>query len=372
MNLKFTIGILGGGQLARMTIAAAMQYGIRVKVLDHSSDAPAANYTSAFSCGDPHHFATVMAFAEGCDAVTIDSEHVNADALIALAEKGVFVTPSGAALKIIQNKCRQKEFFAAEKIPTAPFQVVPSLAALKAAPPAFPVIQKRATAGYDGQGVLLLQDESELDRAFDGESLIEERVAIDKEIAVMVAVDRHGQRVIYDPVEMVFDGTRNILKYQICPADMPEEKARHARALALLAAEKLGIQGLLAVEMFITTAGEIIVNEMAPRPHNSGHHTIEAAETSQYENLVRILAGLPLGEAVTTKPSLMLNLLGPEKGAERQYDLVVTKALRMENAFIHLYGKTELRPFRKMGHITLTGPRERLIRQYRELVEPAY
>lgn len=367
MNLKFTIGILGGGQLARMTIAAAMQFGIRVKVLDRSADAPAASYTSAFVCGDPQNFDTVMAFAEGCDAVTIDSEHVNADALSELASAGIVVTPSGAALKTIQNKCRQKEFFAAQKIATAPFRIVQSLAALHARPPEFPVIQKRATAGYDGQGVRLLNGAAELAGAFEGESLIEERVSIAKEIAVMVAVDRQGQRVIYDPVEMVFDGARNILKYQICPAEISDDQARHARALALLTAEKLGIQGLLAVEMFITTAGEMLVNEMAPRPHNSGHHTIEAAATSQYENLVRILAGLPLGAATTTRPSLMLNLLGPEKGAEQQYELVVTKALRMENAYVHLYGKTELRPFRKMGHITLTGPSDMLIRQYREL-----
>lgn len=367
MNLKFTIGILGGGQLARMTIAAAMQYGIRVKVLDRSSDAPVANYTSAFHCGDPQDFATVMAFAEGCDAVTIDSEHVNADALIALAAQGIVVAPFGVALKTIQNKCRQKEFYAAHNLPTAPFRVFASRSELAATRIDFPVVQKKATAGYDGQGVMLLTSAADLGNAFDGESLIEHKIDIVHEIAVIVATDRSGAHVVYDAVEMVFDTAKNILKYQICPAELSVEQLQAARDLALSAATKLGSVGLLAVEMFLTQSGELMINEMAPRPHNSGHHTIEAAATSQYENLVRILAGLPPGAATTTRPSLMLNLLGPEKGAEQQYDMVVTKALRMENAYVHLYGKTELRPFRKMGHITLTGPREQLIQQYREL-----
>ena len=367
MNLKFTIGILGGGQLARMTISAAMQYGIRVKVLDRSSDAPVANYTCAFTCGDPQDFATVMAFAEGCDAVTIDSEHVNADALVALAAQGIIVAPFGAALKTIQNKCRQKEFYAAHDLPTAPFQVFASRDELAAAPLEFPIIQKKATAGYDGQGVLLLKSQADLEKAFEGESLVEHKIDIAREIAVIVATDRQGANVIYDAVEMVFDTAKNILKYQVCPADLSAQQLEAARSLALAVATKLGSVGLLAVEMFLTRGGELLINEMAPRPHNSGHHTIEAAATSQYENLVRILAGLPLGASTTTRPSLMLNLLGPEKGAEQEYALLVTKALRMENAYVHLYGKTELRPFRKMGHITLTGPQEQLIRQYREL-----
>lgn len=369
MNLNFTIGILGGGQLARMTIAAAMQYGIRVKVLDRNADAPAASYSSAFVCGDPQDFDTVMAFAIGCDAVTIDSEHVNADALVELAAKGLIVAPAGKALKTIQNKCRQKEFFVAHNLPTAPFRIFASRAELVSAALNFPVIQKKATAGYDGQGVMLLASAADLGRAFDGESLIEEKISIAREIAVIVATDLAGAHVVYDAVEMVFDPAKNILKYQISPAELSGKELKAAHELALSAATKLGSVGLLAVEMFLTTGGNLMINEMAPRPHNSGHHTIEAAATSQYENLVRLLAGLPLGAATTTRPSLMLNLLGPEKGAEKQYELVVTKTLRMENAYVHLYGKTELRPFRKMGHITLTGPREQLIRQYQELAE---
>lgn len=367
MKLQQTIGILGGGQLARMTIAAAMQYGIRVKVLDKSADAPAAQYASEFTEGNPQDQAVAVAFAAGCDAVTIDSEHVSAAALSELAQQGVRVFPSGAALATIQNKCRQKEFFAAHKIPTARFRVVPSLDALRAQPPEFPAIQKKATAGYDGQGVMLLATEADLARAFDGESLLEERVAIAKEIAVIVATDLQGQRVTYDPVEMVFDGVRNILKYQICPADISEDQARHARAIALLAAEKLGIRGLLAVEMFINTAGEILVNEMAPRPHNSGHHTIEAAATSQYENLVRILTGMPLGDAATTTPSLMMNLLGPENGREAEFSAIISRALRMPYVHVHLYGKKDIRPYRKLGHITLTGEADQILVTYRQL-----
>jgi len=363
-----TIGILGGGQLARMIIAAAMRFGIRCHVLEKSSDAPAAHYTQFFIQGDPQDRATVLEFAKSCDAVTIDSEHVSASALNTLRATGVRIAPQGDVLEIIQNKCRQKQFLEQEGFPTAPFQIFESREAIEAATLKFPVVQKRATHGYDGQGVIILKTAADLVHAFEGESVIEEKIAIAKELAVIVATDFAMNRVVYDPVEMVFDEKRNILKYQISPAAIDVIVTRRAQELALSVAEKLGVHGLLAVEMFLTDQGEILINEMAPRPHNSGHHTIEAATTSQYENLVRILAALPMGSTATTAPSLMINLLGPEQGREARFDAMITAALKLPSAHVHLYGKKDVRPYRKLGHITLVGQRDVLIRQYEDLM----
>jgi 5-(carboxyamino)imidazole ribonucleotide synthase len=367
MKILNDIAILGGGQLARMTIEAAMRLGVRCHVLDKNAEAPAATFTQRFTTGDPQNFETVMSFAGAVPAVTIDSEHVSAAALEALQTSGKFVAPQGKVLEIIQNKCRQKEFLERGGFPTAKFQVAKDRAALESMRLNFPVVQKTATSGYDGYGVRVLAGGADLNSAFDGESLIEEKIEIAKEIAVIVASDAQGNRVAYDAVEMVFDKQRNILKYQLCPAEISAEIATRATELALSAAKTLGIIGLVAVEMFLTEQGEILINEMAPRPHNSGHHTIEAAATSQYENLVRILTGLPLGSPETTAPSLMLNLLGPEPGKEYVYNAMIEKALKMPNAHVHLYGKKDMRPFRKLGHITLVGERNTLIRQYETL-----
>lgn len=367
MKILNDIAILGGGQLARMTIEAAMQLGVRCHVLDKNAEAPAATFTQRFTAGDPQNFETVMNFAGVAPSVTIDSEHVSAAALGALETSGKFVAPQGKVLEIIQNKCRQKEFLEKEGFPTAKFQVIKEKTALSNLNLHLPVVQKTATSGYDGYGVKILASAADFASAFAGESLIEEKIAIAKEIAVIVASDRKGNRVAYDAVEMVFDKQRNILKYQLCPAEISAEVATRATELALSAARALGIVGLVAVEMFLTETGELLINEMAPRPHNSGHHTIEAAATSQYENLVRILTDLPLGSPETTVPSLMLNLLGPEPGNENAYNTLIEMALKMPNAHVHLYGKRDMRPFRKLGHITLVGERNNLIRQFEQL-----
>ncbi|MBX3720810.1 MAG: 5-(carboxyamino)imidazole ribonucleotide synthase [Turneriella sp.] len=369
LNSPQTIGILGGGQLARMTLEAAMRFGVHCHVLDKNADAPAVPYTRYFTQGDALDFDTVMRFGAACDVVTIDSEHVNAAALIALAASGKRVYPSGAVLATIQNKCRQKEFLAARHIPTAKFRVFASRAELKQAKLDFPCVQKMATAGYDGYGVKVLQSAADLDTAFDGESLIEEKIDIAKEIAVIVATAENGKFVVYEAVEMVFDPQRNILSYQICPAQIEGGLLQRAAAIATNAAAQLGVRGLIAVEMFLTQSGEILVNEMAPRPHNSGHHTIEAAATSQYENLVRILLNLPLGSAETTSPSLMMNLLGPEAGREKEFAAMIARAQGMPGVRVHWYGKKDLRPFRKLGHITITGERAELLKQYSALTK---
>lgn len=367
MKRVHEIAILGGGQLARMTIGAAMPWGVRCHVLDKNREAPAAPFTQYFTEGNPQDFETVMRFAAHADAVTIDSEHVDAAALEALASETCLVAPQGQILQIIQNKCRQKEFLRSHGFPTAHFLTAPNREALATLPLHFPVVQKAATAGYDGYGVKILESAADLQSAFDGESLLEEKVAIAKELSVIVASDSKGNRIAYDAVEMVFDQKRNILKYQLSPAELSANLATRAAELALSVAETLRIVGLLAVEMFLTDKGELLINEMAPRPHNSGHHTIEAAATSQYENLVRILAKLPLGSPETTAPSLMLNLLGPEPDKMAEWQKTIEKALALPNAHVHLYGKRDMRPYRKLGHITLVGERNTLIRQYEML-----
>lgn len=344
-----------------------MPWGVHCHVLDRSADAPAAHYTRYFTQGDPMDTETVLRFAASSDVVTIDSEHVSAEALIALEKQGKLVAPQGRVLRIIQNKCRQKEFLAAHGIPTAEFTTYASKVELQSAQVEFPAVLKKATHGYDGYGVKVLKSATDLAHAFDGELLIEKKIAIAKEIAVIVASDRESKRVAYDPVEMVFDPEKNILKYQLAPADISAADARRAQELALDVAEKLGIVGLLAVEMFLTATGEILINEMAPRPHNSGHHTIEAAVTSQYTNLVRILTGQPLGSTATTVPSMMINILGPEVGREPAFAKFIAEAMRLANAHVHDYGKKDLRPFRKLGHITLTGERRALEKQYADL-----
>jgi len=361
-----TIGILGGGQLARMTLEAAMRLGVRAHILDRDTDAPAAHYTSHFTNGDTTDYDTVMRFASGCDAITIDSEHVNAAALADIAKTRKIVAPSGSALATIQNKCRQKEFFKKCGVPTASFQVFADADSLRAANITYPCILKKATAGYDGYGVKILHAAADL---FDGELLVEEKIEIAKEIAVLVATDSHGNSAAYEPVEMVFDPERNILKYQICPANVDEKTLLSATQLALMVADAFKSLGLLAVEMFVTKAGEILVNEVAPRPHNSGHHTIEAAATSQYENLVRILCHLPLGATKSTTPSLMMNLLGPALENQQRFENMLARALSNPHAAVHWYGKKDLRPYRKLGHVTLTGERAMLEKIYAELID---
>jgi 5-(carboxyamino)imidazole ribonucleotide synthase len=364
MKLQRTIGILGGGQLARMTIESAMRLGIRCKVLDRSSDAPAAHYTDGFVIGDPRDLDVAMKFASDCDVVTIDSEHVSAEALTRLEAQGKLAAPQGRVLRIIQNKCLQKDFISDHGFPTARYKKIAHIGELKNLPIDFPIVQKKATAGYDGYGVQVITTSQGLSAAFEGESLVEEKINILKELSVIVASDAAGNRVAYDAVEMVFDNERNILKFQLCPADISAAVAEKAQRLALEVAEALQIVGLVAVEMFLTVGDELLINELAPRPHNSGHHTIEAAATSQYENLVRILAGLPLGATTRTQDSLMLNVLGPAEGGMVALENAIEPYFKLPHAHVHLYGKTEIRPFRKLGHITLTGERAALVREF--------
>lgn len=349
-------GILGGGQLGRMLIQAGIDYNLNFRVLDRDPAAPCALPAAEFVAGDPTDYETVMNFGRGCDALTIEIENVNADALEDLRKEGLFVFPSPAALRIFQDKIVQKEFYRDRGIPTAVFRVCANRAEVIEQDDFFPAVQKLARSGYDGRGVIVLADAEEARaKAFDAPSVLERRVNMEKEIGVLVVRDGRGRDVTYDPVEMVFDPEYNLVDYLIAPADLAPDLARQAREIAAGLARELDFAGLLAVEMFLTKTGELLVNESAPRAHNSGHHTMRACRSSQFEQQARLFLGLPPGDPALHRPALMLNLLGAPGHAGPAVYEGIEKVLAMSGVSLHLYGKRETRPFRKMGHAILLG-----------------
>ena len=349
------LGILGGGQLGRMLLQQAADYPVESWVLENDGDCPASALCHRFVKGDIRDFETVLSFGRQVDVLTIEIEHVNLEALEELEREGKTVIPRPKALRIIRDKILQKGFYREHSIPTSEFRVVNGREELKAQADFLPAVQKLATGGYDGRGVLVLRDMGDMEQCFDGPSVLERLVAIDKELALTVAIGMGREESIYPPVEMVFDPDLNLLDYQICPAALPEKVLWKAEAVALTVARKLDSPGLFAVELFTDREGNVYVNETAPRVHNSGHHTIEAHYCSQYDMLLRILLGLPLGNTDMILPSLMVNLLG-EPGHVGAPDYVgLSDVLRIDNAFVHLYGKRETRPGRKMGHVTVVS-----------------
>lgn len=347
------IGILGGGQLGRMQLQAAANYVVETFVLENDEHCPAAHLCHHFVKGDIKDFDTVYNFGKGLDAVTIEIESVNTDALEKLEAEGVKVYPKPSAIKTIKNKIVQKEFYKAHGIPTPDFLVTNSLAELKAEKHFLPAVHKLAQGGYDGRGVQLLQSEKEIEKGFDAPAVLEKMVNIKKEIAVIVAMNDAGETAIYPPAEMVFDPLLNLLDYQITPADIAQEVLWKSEAIALTLVKNLQSPGLFAIEMFVNKNNEVLVNETAPRVHNSGHHTIEAHYSSQYDMLWRIMLGYPLGNTNFILPSSIVNLIGEKNysGAAKYENL--NEVLKMDNVFVHLYGKAETRPGRKMGHVTI-------------------
>ena len=347
------IGILGGGQLGRMLLQAAANYVVETFVLENDEHCPAAHLCHHFVKGDIKDFDTVYNFGKGLDALTIEIESVNTDALEKLEAEGVKVYPKPSAIKTIKNKIVQKEFYKAHRIPTPDFIVTNSLAELKAQKNFLPAVHKLAQGGYDGRGVQLLQTENEIEKGFDAPAVLEKMVNIKKEIAVIVAMNDAGETAIYPPAEMVFDPLLNLLDYQITPADIVQEVLWKAEAIALTLVKNLQSPGLFAIEMFVNKNNEVLVNETAPRVHNSGHHTIEAHYSSQYDMLWRIMLGYPLGNTNYILPSSIVNLIGEKNysGVAKYENL--DDVLKMDNVFVHLYGKAETRPGRKMGHVTI-------------------
>lgn len=355
----FKLGILGGGQLGKMLLTETRKFDIATKVLDPAADAPCRIACNTFVQGSLTDYDTVYGFGKDVDVLTIEIENVNVAALKQLQAEGVKVFPTPETIERIQNKGTQKQFYAAHNIATADFKVFGQLSEVKEAIEkgsiTLPFVWKSARFGYDGNGVKIVRELSDLNSLADGECIAETLVPFAKELAVIVARSASGEVRTYPVVEMEFHPEANQVEYVLCPARIDEGIAQKARAIAMQVAEAFGVVGLLAVELFLTADNEILVNEVAPRPHNSGHYSIEAAYTNQFEQHLRAILDLPLGCTESKVAGVMVNLVGAEgyKG-----DVVyehIEQILAMEGVTPHIYGKRETRPFRKMGHVTIVN-----------------
>jgi len=347
------LGILGGGQLGRMLIQACTNFNIHTTVMDRDAGAPCAEVASAFQSGDITDFDTVYQFGKSMDMLTIEIENVNVEALARLEAEGVTVYPQPAIINIIKDKRTQKQFYRDNGIPTADFVLVDDAEAIAQHVDFLPAFNKLGTGGYDGGGVQRLDSADDLDKAFDAPGLLEKLVDFDCEISVIAARNSQGEVTVFPAVECVFHPKHNLVDYLFAPSKVAPEIQATAASVARQAVEALGIVGLLAVELFVTREGEVLVNEVAPRPHNSGHQTINANVTSQYEQHLRAIFGLPLGSTAILTPSAMVNLLGEAGYTGPAVYEGLDELLRIEGTSLFLYGKSETRPHRKMGHITI-------------------
>jgi 5-(carboxyamino)imidazole ribonucleotide synthase len=348
-----TLGVLGGGQLGRMLIQSAISYNIDVHILDPDQNAPCKSIAQKFTVGKLTDFDTVYNFGKDCDIITIEIESVNTDALEKLQQEGKKVFPQPQVIKLIQDKRTQKQFYQDNDIPTAEFLLVENRADVLNHRDFLPAVNKLGKEGYDGRGVQVLETEADLEKAFDAPGLVEKLVDFETEIAVIVARNERGELFAYPPVACAFHPTANLVEFLFAPADIPISVSERAVAIAQNVIEKLDMIGLLAVEMFVTKTGEVLVNEVAPRPHNSGHHTIEANFTSQFEQHLRAVMDMPLGNTALKMPAAMVNLLG-EDGFEG--DAIIEgldEVMTHKGVYVHLYGKKITKPFRKMGHVTI-------------------
>jgi 5-(carboxyamino)imidazole ribonucleotide synthase len=347
------IGVLGAGQLGKMLATAAAPLDLNLRMLDPAANAPSAHLCQEFVVGDFRDKQTVLDFGRGCDVVTIEIEQVNVEALEILESEGIEIHPKPSALKIIQDKGLQKQFFLDHGIPTSDFTLYDGPEAVRAATLAFPCVQKTRTEGYDGRGVKILRQPGDLEDLLPGACLVEDAVVVDTEIAVIAARSPSGESTAFDPVEMSFHPTANLVEFLAAPARISSDLAAQARELATMTIEAFDLCGLLAVELFVDRDGILLVNEVAPRPHNSGHHTIEACITSQYQQHLRAILDLPLGDTSLRQPGVMINILGVEGESGPVTYEGAEEVFRAPGAFLHLYGKAETRPFRKMGHLTV-------------------
>lgn len=347
------VGILGGGQLGRMLLQAATNYVVETFILENDENCPAAHLCNHFVKGDIRDFDTVYNFGKGLDAITIEIESVNVDALAKLESEGVRIYPRPAAIRIIKNKIHQKEFYKQNELPTSAFIITQNKEELAANTDFLPAVHKVGEGGYDGKGVEILNTESDISKGFDAPSILEKKVDVRMEIAVIVAVSNAGETALYPPTEMLFDPILNLLDYQISPANISQKILWKAEAIASKVARDLKSPGLFAIELFVDKNDEVLVNETAPRVHNSGHHTIEANYCSQFDMLWRIMLGYPLGNTAAILPSAIVNILGAEDHIGEAVYEGLEEVLRTDNAFVHLYGKKETKPGRKMGHVTI-------------------
>jgi 5-(carboxyamino)imidazole ribonucleotide synthase len=362
------LGILGGGQLGRMLIQETINLNVDVHILDPDKNAPCKDLCTIFEVGALDDFDTVYQFGKKVDMLTIEIEKVNVDALEKLEDEGVIVYPQARVIRLIQDKGLQKQFFHENDIPTAHFQLIPNKEALKEATLSFPYMQKLRKDGYDGRGVYKVIDENDFDNAFEEPSIIEKWIDFEKEIAVIVARNDKGEVKTFPCVEMEFNPEMNLVEFLISPSHLSFDIQQRATELAIKIADDLKIVGLLAVEMFLTKGGKILVNELAPRPHNSGHQSIEGNVTSQFAQHLRAIFNLPLGNTENINNAVMINLLGEPGYTGLAIYQGIEEAMGTEGVFIHLYGKKYTKPFRKMGHITIINEdREEAIKIARQI-----
>ncbi len=349
---KFKIGILGGGQLGRMLIQSGIDFNLNFSVLDPDPQAP-CHQLASFTCGKLTDYQTVWDFGQDCDLITIEIENVNTKALADLEKAGKKVFPQPSIIELIQDKRKQKQFFKNNNIPTADFLLIENKEEIFTQQSYLPAVNKLGREGYDGRGVQMLRNKEDLSKAFDAPGLLEKLIDFEKEIAVIVSRNTAGEIAAFPAVEMVFHPEANLVEYLFSPAHINEAVALQAKEIATNVIHSFGLVGLLAVEMFVTKDGQVLVNEVAPRPHNSGHQTIEANVTSQYEQHLRAILGLPAGDTSCTAPSAMVNLLGEEGFAGLARYEGLNEVLSLSGVHVHLYGKKQTKPFRKMGHVTL-------------------
>jgi len=347
------VGIIGGGQLGRMMTKKAKQLGCEVHVLDPYPQSPAgmvATYQTIGRFDDPEKIREVV---EACDVTTYDIEHIDAGILATLEQEGHTIFPAPALLAVVQDKLLQKELLVAHGIPTAPFVAVDVPTVAEAEAFGFPLVQKARKGGYDGKGVSVLRSADDEGAILHCPSIFERMVDIDVELAVMVARNASGDIATYPVTEMQFDMRANLLDLLLVPARIPEGVADEARALAARVVEALDGVGIFGVEMFLDQGGQLLINEVAPRPHNSGHYTLDACVTCQFEQHMRAILGLPLGSTRLWAPAAMINLVGEPDSSGPARIAGLPEALATPGATVHIYGKNECRPFRKMGHITV-------------------
>lgn len=356
---KHKLGILGGGQLGKMMLYNTRKFDINTSVLDPNNEAPSRLACNHFVQGDLMDFETVFNFGKKVDTLTIEIENVNVEALKALEKEGVKVYPDSNTLATIQNKAEQKRFYTKHQLPTAAFKAYNNKSTLEKAVSEnvqfLPFVWKSARFGYDGNGVKIIRKHSDIDQLPNGECIAEDLIPFKNELAVIVARNPKGEIKSYPVVEMEFHPEANQVEYVLCPARIPESVAKKATDVALKTAAAFQHVGLLAVEMFLTQNDNILINEVAPRPHNSGHQTIEASQTSQFEQHLRAILNLPLGSTKNKACGVMVNLVGAEgyQGAVVYKNIEAIMAL--EGVTPHIYGKKMTRPFRKMGHVTIVN-----------------
>lgn len=360
------LGILGGGQLGRMLIQQAINYNVTVKVLDPDREAPCRKLCDEFTVGSLGDYETVYKFGKKVDLLTIEIEKVNVDALDQLEKEGVLVYPQPRIIRLIQDKGLQKHFFKENGIPTAEFKIISNIEELNRTDFHFPYIQKLRRDGYDGRGVYKVVDETYLLSAFTEPSLIERLVDFEKEISVIVARNESGEISTFPLVEMEFNPHVNLVEFLISPSTLSFEIQQEAERIAKKIADDLKIVGLLAVEMFLTKEGKILVNELAPRPHNSGHQSIEGNVVSQFEQHLRAIFNQPLGNTACLNNAVMINILGEEGYEGPAVYQGIEKILKCPGVYVHLYGKALTKPYRKMGHVTIVdADREKAIERAR-------